>query len=94
MRDARKKFRELLREIFQFNCGDLNFGITGIMTQKQAIIVYFIEKNLTQSLANGLSKVTLMEHGVLAEKMKKMSAKIRARILEIGFLAPVAADTP
>ena len=26
MSDARKKFQELLRELFQFDCADLDFG--------------------------------------------------------------------
>ena len=56
MNESRKKFQELLRELFQFDCADLDFGIYRIMNQKRAEIERFIERDLLDAVAKELSK--------------------------------------
>ncbi len=50
MNEDRKKFQELLRELFQFDCADLDFGIYRIMNQKRGLIEQFIEKDLLDAV--------------------------------------------
>jgi adenine-specific DNA-methyltransferase len=38
MVDYREKFQELLRELFQFDCADLDFGIYRIMNYKREVV--------------------------------------------------------
>lgn len=51
MSTPREKFQELLRELFQFDCADLDFGIYRIMNQKRGLIERFIEKDLLDAVA-------------------------------------------
>ena len=46
------KFKQLLRELFQFDCADLDFGIYRIMNYKRDVI----EKFITQDLKGFLSR--------------------------------------
>jgi len=67
MSDARVKFQGLLRELFQFDCADLDFGIYRIMNQKRAVIERFIENDLMDAVGKKLRKGALKEQGDLAE---------------------------
>ncbi len=69
MSDARKKFQDLLRELFQFDCADLDFGIYRIMNQKRAVIEQFIDKDLLDSVGKELKTGALKEQGDLAEQL-------------------------
>ena len=42
MSEALSKFQELLRELFQFDCADLDFGIYRIMNYKRDVVDQFI----------------------------------------------------
>ena len=42
MDQYREKFQGLLRELFQFDCADLDFGIYRIRNYKRDVIVKFI----------------------------------------------------
>lgn len=48
------KFQQLLRELFQFDCADLDFGIYRIMNRKRGIIEHFIAKDLPKTISTGL----------------------------------------
>jgi adenine-specific DNA-methyltransferase len=45
---ALKKFQELLRDIFQFESSDLDFGIYRILNYKQKEVEEFIDQKLPQ----------------------------------------------
>jgi adenine-specific DNA-methyltransferase len=70
MSDNLAKFQSLLRELFQFDCADLDFGIYRIMNHKRAVIERFITTDLPQAITEEL------ERGALAEQSQA------ARILE------------
>jgi len=57
-----EKFQSLLRELFQFDCADLDFGIYRIMNHKREAIEHFIAVALPQAIAEDLT------HGALAEQ--------------------------
>ncbi len=46
MADAIGKFQHLLRELFQFDCADLDFGIYRIMNYKRETIEKFVAEKL------------------------------------------------
>jgi adenine-specific DNA-methyltransferase len=82
MSEARRKFQELLRELFQFDCADLDFGISRIMNQKRAVIERFIEKDLFEAVGTELGKGALKEQGGLVEQLAALAAKIREDIAD------------
>ena len=45
------KFQNLLRELFQFDCADLDFGIYRIMNHKRDVIEKFIAEQLPTTVA-------------------------------------------
>ena len=49
-----EKFQDLLRELFQFDCADLDFGIYRIMNHKRGVIEAFIAKDLPRTIAGEL----------------------------------------
>ncbi len=46
------KFQMLLRELFQFDCADMDFGIYRIMNHRRDVIERFIAQDLPKSVAN------------------------------------------
>ena len=53
MTDSLDKFQKLLRELFQFDCADLDFGIYRIMNHKRDVVERFITEDLPQDVAAG-----------------------------------------
>ena len=78
MNDNQLKFQNLLRELFQFDCADLDFGIYRIMNHKRAVIEKFITEDLPQGIREELEK------GALAEQEQAMQAlqKAQKKVLE------------
>lgn len=98
MSDAQEKFQNLLRELFQFDCADLDFGIYRIMNQKRDVIEQFIEKGLLDAVGKALRKGALKEQNDLAEQLAALAARIREDIADDaidadGCLAEVHAKT-
>ena len=52
--ENREKFQQLLRELFQFECSDLDFGIYRIMNHKRTVIDRFIENDMPAAIAEEL----------------------------------------
>ena len=74
-----EKFQNLLRELFQFDCADLDFGIYRIMNHKRDVIEGFIGEDLPQAIAEQLNRGALAEQAHVAEKLQE----VRYRIGEI-----------
>jgi adenine-specific DNA-methyltransferase len=79
MNDNLVKFQNLLRELFQFECADLDFGIYRIMNHKRAVIERFITADLPQAIMEEL------ERGALAEQAQAVQAleAARKKVLEV-----------
>ena len=58
MSTPQMKFQQLLRELFQFDCADLDFGIYRIMNFKRAIIERFISEDLPRLVKGNLETWT------------------------------------
>ena len=57
MEQYRDKFQGLLRELFQFDCADLDFGIYRIMNYKRDVIEKFITQDLPKAIADELDRL-------------------------------------
>jgi len=54
--DAIKKFQELLKKLFQFECADLDFGIYRILNYKRKQIEKFIDEDLKNKVEYAFAK--------------------------------------
>jgi adenine-specific DNA-methyltransferase len=69
MSDNQQKFQELLRELFQFDCADLDFGIYRIMNHKREVVERFITEDLPQVITEQLGRGALTEQARAAEEL-------------------------
>ena len=69
MIDHRTKLKTLLRELFQFDAADLDFGIYRIMNQRRAEIDDFIEHGLLDTVAQ---EFTLLQASIVEEKCAEL----------------------
>jgi len=77
MEESLKKFQELLRELFQFDCADLDFGLYRIMNQKREVIEQFITQTLPEAVKNELKGGALAEQNQAIEELKEVIEQIR-----------------
>jgi len=98
MTTPREKFQKLLRELFQFDNADLDFGIYRIMNHKRAVIEQFIEKDLLNAVSEELRKGALAQEASAAERRAGLTAQIKdmlgADALDVeGNLNPIYSGT-
>ena len=78
MTDYRARLQDLLRELFQFDCADLDFGIYRIMNQRRAEIEQFIQKGLLDAVAEELKPLAAHtaeeKHAELDKKAREVCA--------------------
>lgn len=72
-----EKFQCLLRELFQFDCADLDFGIYRIMNHKRDVIERFITQGLPKAVAEELERSALAEQSQAAEELQNVAAQIK-----------------
>ena len=58
-----EKFQGLLRELFQFDCADLDFGIYRIMNHKRDVVERFITTKLPETVNAELDSGTVCQTG-------------------------------
>ena len=64
----REKLQKLLRELFQFDATDLDFGIYRIMNLRRDELQRFIDKDLLDAVAKGFEEIKKgQSHHVLEE---------------------------
>ena len=68
MSESISKFQNLLRELFQFDCADLDFGIYRIMNHRRDMIDQFIDEDLPATVRNELNR------GALADQTRNVNA--------------------
>lgn len=76
--ETQEKFQSLLRELFQFDLADLDFGIYRIMNHKRQVIERWITEDLPKAIEEEL------QQGVLAEQAQAQQAleETRQKVLE------------
>jgi len=86
MNDAGERFQALLRQLFQFDLADLDFGIYRIMNHKRQVIERWITEDLPKAIEREL------QQGALAEMRQSQQALEEARKKVLETLGPEAID--
>ena len=73
----REKFQALLRELFQFDCADLDFGIYRIMNHKRDVVDRFIAEDLLKAVTMELNQGALADQSQAVKDMQATAAQIR-----------------
>lgn len=76
------KFQCLLRELFQFDCADLDFGIYRIMNHKRSAVERFISERLPAAVAAELDSGPLAQQAQAAANLKDKAQGVRAALGE------------
>ncbi|MGC8826608.1 MAG: site-specific DNA-methyltransferase, partial [Anaerolineae bacterium] len=76
MEDLKIKFRQLLRELFQFDLADLDFGIYRIMNYKRQVIERWITEDLPKAIAEELEQGALVEHAQARQALEEARKKV------------------
>jgi adenine-specific DNA-methyltransferase len=76
MSDSQQKFQQLLRELFQFDCADLDFGIYRIMNYKRAVIERFITDDLPRAVSEELATGALANQAQAARDLEAARKKV------------------
>ena len=76
------KFQGLLRELFQFDCADLDFGIYRIMNHKREVVDRFISEKLPASVAAELDSGPLAQQAQAAANLNVKADGVRAALGE------------
>ena len=99
MEQYREKFQQLLRELFQFDCADLDFGIYRIMNHKRDVIQRFITKDLPKAVADELDRGALADQSQAANDLQQVAKQIGQTLGKDaldgdGNLAETYSETP
>ncbi len=76
MNANQEKFQALLRELFQFDCADLDFGIYRIMNYKRDVIEKFITKDLPKAVSDELDRGALADQSQAAKELREIAGQI------------------
>ena len=98
-RDPITKFQALLRELFQFDCADLDFGIYRIMNHKRDAVEKFINQKLPTAVDAALRQGALAQQDQAAERLEEARNSVLTllgpdKMDADGDLNPDYADTP
>ena len=74
--EHRNKFMALLRELFQFDCADLDFGIYRIMNHKREAIEKFISTDLPKAITTELESGALAHQSEAARELEEVADQI------------------
>ncbi len=75
-----QKFQELLRELFQFDCADLDFGIYRIMNHKRDVVERFISRDLPQAIDDELSSGLLARQAEANARLEEARQQVWERL--------------
>ena len=85
MGDAFGRLQDLLRQLFQFESGDLDFGIYRIMNHKRGEIRRFIEVGLPEAVERALSGGVVAQQVALAEDLNRKRDRVRESLGEYAI---------
>ena len=72
-----EKLQRLLRQMFQFDCSDLDFGIYRIMNHKRDAVERFIQKDLPAAITKELSSGVLASQSRAVAELHEVAGQIR-----------------
>ena len=79
------RFQDLLRELFQFDCADLDFGIYRIMNHKRDAIERFITEKLPAAISTELEQGALEQQAGAAAALEEATRDLLAALGETAF---------
>ena len=77
MSDAFARLQGLLRELFQFDNKDLDFGIYRIMNHKRGAVEGFIQNGLAEAVNKSLEGGVMARQAALASELDELVAELR-----------------
>lgn len=83
--ENQQKLQQLLRDLFQFDAADLDFGIYRILNQRRDIIDDFIEEDLIQTVHNALETVATEKRAKLQNEVEQARAEVVEQLNEDVF---------
>ncbi len=92
--ELRQELQEKLRELFQFNVSDLDFGIYRILNRKKDEIKKFIQKDLLNTIEDGLEEYKKADKSKVEDAKQKVVNSLGEGAFEDGELAEQYKDTP
>lgn len=92
MTDNQKKLMNILREMFQFDQADLDFGIYRIMRMKRDEINRFIEDELPAQITEGLRELTELDIAAEVAAIDKQIADTKAAPLSEAIKTAAIAE--
>ncbi len=84
MDETLQRFKDLLRDLFEFDLADLDFGIYRIMNHKRQVIERFISEDLPQAIAEELRSGALAEQKSVLEELEKVREEIQKTAENLG----------
>jgi len=99
MSDAFARLQDLLRQLFQFESKELDFGIYRIMNHKRGEIEGFIQHGLAEAVEEALRGGAAARQSAQAEELRMVTEQIKENLGEYsinstGELAPDLYDRP
>jgi len=91
MTDNQKKLMNILREMFQFDQADLDFGIYRIMRMKRDEINRFIEDELPAQITVGLSELAALDTSAGIAEIDRQIAETKSGALPEAIKAAAIA---
>lgn len=92
MTDNQKKLLNILREMFQFDQSDLDFGIYRIMRMKSDEISRFVDEELPAQISEGLSELAGLDIAAEIAAIDKQIADTKAAHLSEAIKAAAVAE--
>lgn len=72
-----EKFQALLRELFQFDSADLDFGIYRILNERRGLFEDWIENRLPAAVRNALATGAVAQSDTQARRLAELAVEIR-----------------
>jgi len=82
MNDSLERFQNLLRQLFQFDCADLDFGIYRILNYKRQQVENFITTRLPQIVDEAFAEYAEADRATVAKELDAVKQQIRQTLGE------------
>lgn len=75
--DTKQQLKDLLRELFQLNNTDLDFGIYRVLNIKAKEVEAFIEKDIDAKIENVKSKILDRQSGDIKAELERLKTELQ-----------------
>ena len=85
--DALKRFQDLMRDLFQFDMSDLDFGMYRLLRLKRDEIEIFLKEQLPRKVDEAFASMAQEEKAVLKASVDELAGSIREKVAEDAIAA-------